>query len=172
MIDIEVSDPWDWITKHGSGPFKGVAVANSQRHVLVKLQKSLPFADVDNDYILGTVRHSDESFQSLKRGLDVPCNIWPLTTDELQGAEGGSPLEKSHHLPGKKAQGVSFGKYCCRLALKVLLGALARISLDTIQPPIKGNVRCPTSTARGAGLVMSDIDRSRRRSVNQSSNRK
>ena len=111
-VEIMVSDPWDWVTEHGPGPFRGKALATTEDSVLVQLDDRIDFGGNMNEFVIASARHSGDSFAKLKRGQRTPCDLRPMPADAIQPGEPESMM----------AQAVAFAEASRR---GFLLGALS-----------------------------------------------
>jgi len=91
VVEVSVSDPWDWVTENGSGPFVGEVVANDTNHVLVRLKSPIQFADVENVFVLSSTRHAGDSYSNLKTGFSLPSNILPMP-ESAMNTQGGEAM--------------------------------------------------------------------------------
>lgn len=78
-----VSDPWDFSTQYGSGPFQGEIRATRKEAWLVKLSAPLRYQNTEFSYLVVTARHDDKSLSEVSKTSAVPVNMTPI------------PLEKS-----------------------------------------------------------------------------
>ena len=91
VIGVSISDPWDWVTENGSGPFVGEVVANVTNHVLVRLKSPIQFADVENVFVLSSTRHAGDSYSNLTTGLRLPSNFLPVPESAIS-TQGGEAM--------------------------------------------------------------------------------
>lgn len=75
---IEVSDPWEFVSIHGSGPFAVDIEAVDGGAMLVRLRAPYRYRDTDFSYLAATARHSNAALDALSSGMTVPVNLVPL----------------------------------------------------------------------------------------------
>src|SRR4051812_3327762 len=99
-VGIVVSDPWEFGTAHGSGPFDAEIIQagpNPNRRgkdiaALVRLKLPLQFEGTDCEYFVAQVRHEGTTMDVLRDGRPVHCN---LTRVPVERASGPSALDLS-----------------------------------------------------------------------------
>ena len=98
-INVVVSDPWEFGTLHGTGPFTGkilkvgVDPSNSERQsALIQLDMPLVFEGVQCEFFVANSRHVDESLQDILNGSSVVCNLTRISQDH---ASSSNPLDLS-----------------------------------------------------------------------------
>jgi len=81
-VEIEISDPWEFGTTHGTGPFGGrlTKVFSSEEYsggklAVLKLYTFLDFNGVRYKFLLAQARHTDSSVADIDDGKTVLCNI-------------------------------------------------------------------------------------------------
>lgn len=102
-VELEVSDPWEFGTVHGTGPFYGKLVKLFSSKVycgdklaVLKLNKSLDFKAVRYEYLLAQARHTDASITELENGGKVRCNLSAISEGS---ANANDPLVASREDP-------------------------------------------------------------------------
>ena len=88
QVDILVSDPWDFVTEHGAGPFKAqVLQVNDSRPeeqgLLVQLEQPLIDKGVRLEYFVVSPRHADSDLASLARGQILTAAVNHIPPDRL-----------------------------------------------------------------------------------------
>lgn len=98
-VMIVVSDPWDFGTAHGTGPFVGkVLKVDRDEHVpggqaiLLQLNIPLEYRDVGCEFFVASPRPEIGSFDSLMEGVGVDCNLTRIPADR---ASSPNPLDLS-----------------------------------------------------------------------------
>ena len=81
-IEIEVSDPWEFCTVHGTGPFHGrlIKLFTSEEYYsdklgVAKLDTPLDFKGMQYEYLLVQSRHADVHVAEIENGRTVCCNL-------------------------------------------------------------------------------------------------
>jgi len=82
-VEIIVSDPWDFGTAHGAGPFKACltcAASDPNRAMkgtaaVFKLEETRMFRDVKCEYFVAQTRHEGSDLERLSVGEPVNCNL-------------------------------------------------------------------------------------------------
>jgi len=84
---LYISDPWDFGTQHGNGPFT-VSLADwsgdaekTRGQALIELDRGLEFKGVRFRSLVATTRHSEEGFEALEEGHEVAVNLTPVADD-------------------------------------------------------------------------------------------
>jgi hypothetical protein len=75
---LEISDPWDFVTMHGAGPFPAVVLASGSGAILLRLNSPLRFAGVDYGHLVATARHAAPNLESAAHSVAVPVNLVPV----------------------------------------------------------------------------------------------
>lgn len=74
VVELTISDPWDFVSHRGAGPFVGHVVTSSSGKLAVLLSDALR----GDDSIAGAVvsaRYAHAAFDTLCCGKATPCNI-------------------------------------------------------------------------------------------------
>jgi hypothetical protein len=85
-IAITPTDPWDFVTFVGSGPFSGVVVQVDQdnyRAVILCLNKPICYCKNQATFFTASARHAGEDFRN-EKGNVLFCNFISLTDAEGQ----------------------------------------------------------------------------------------
>lgn len=87
-VTIVVSNPWEFGTAHGTGPFVGRVLkvggaedAPGRYLVLLQLYRPLDYKDVSCEYFIASPRLESGSFDSLAEEAGVDCNLTRIPTD-------------------------------------------------------------------------------------------
>lgn len=89
-ISIVVSDPWDFGTVHGTGPFVGVVLAEKgfeediSRNALIKLDAPLEYKGVLCEYFVADARSQGDSLGSISGRKTVPCALTQVPEEHIQ----------------------------------------------------------------------------------------
>ena len=78
-VELVISDPWDFVSVVGSGPFRAAVVDamlcdTSIDAVLLKLETQLVYEDYICEYLITTPRHEDDDFGHLLSGQSIHAN--------------------------------------------------------------------------------------------------
>lgn len=81
-VDITVSDPWDFGTEHGTGPFTGKVLQTGSNYwvsgedaILLQVEPPLAYRGTTCEYFVATPRLITSSLPSLTNGYQVECNL-------------------------------------------------------------------------------------------------
>ncbi|MBS1853543.1 MAG: hypothetical protein JST79_21810 [Acidobacteria bacterium] len=83
-ISFIPSDPWDFVTVNGSGPFLGTVAAMNEanhREMFVKLDKHLQYAGIEADYFYVSNRFVGQKF--IISHQDIPCDFCSMLESEI-----------------------------------------------------------------------------------------
>ncbi|HEY7066040.1 MAG TPA: hypothetical protein VII06_31500 [Chloroflexota bacterium] len=86
-VQVWVSEPWDFGTEHGCGPFRATVLESGAVDsmpgdtVLLRLATALEFKGVRCEYLVATPRHEAPSFASLDSGGMLPANLVRIPED-------------------------------------------------------------------------------------------
>jgi hypothetical protein len=92
VVTLMVSDPWDFGTEHGNGPFlaavvglesKGEGSAGAQ--ALLRLQTALDFEGVNCEYLIARARHQGDSIRDIV-SRPVFCNLTVIPSERALSA--------------------------------------------------------------------------------------
>lgn len=76
-VQLIVSDPWDFVTAWGSGPFKAwiVEIDNSSPpRLLLKLERPIEYRDCRFEFLVASPRHTHDSLADLPDGRSIHIN--------------------------------------------------------------------------------------------------
>ena len=99
-IKITVSQPWDFGTMHGTGPFAGQILfvgsdpnrSEKRAAALVKLDKPLLFEGVTCEFFVAQPRLKNQSIETITSGAPVECGLTCISTERARSAD---PLDLS-----------------------------------------------------------------------------
>lgn len=98
-VTIVVSDPWDFGTAHGTGPFaaKVLKVGRDDNvpggySMLLQLNTPLHYRDLSCEFVVASPRSERGSFDFLTEGAGVDCNLTRIPEDR---AASPNPLDLS-----------------------------------------------------------------------------
>jgi hypothetical protein len=103
-VSLLISDPWDFVTDHGSGPFLGQILqvgpdywlekfANrSGKTILIQLSTPLTIEGTRYEYLIASPRHETGDISQLLQGLEVICGISCIPQER---ATGSTPFDLS-----------------------------------------------------------------------------
>ena len=97
-IKITVSEPWDFGTMHGTGPFAGQILfvgsdpnrSEKRAAALVKLDKPLLFEGVTCEFFVAQPRLKNQSIETITTGGSVECGLTCISTERARSA---NPLD-------------------------------------------------------------------------------
>lgn len=103
IIDVEISDPWDFGTAHGTGPFQGCLIKffasqeyGADKLGVVKLDEPLDFQNMRYEYLLVQSRHVDTQVAEIENGKRVLCNLSAISEASTNATD---PLIASRNDP-------------------------------------------------------------------------
>jgi len=70
---LMVSDPWEFGTEHGVGPFEVTVEQVSETHIFLKVVSPWTYMDIQWEYLVGTGRHG--SLVALFTGEKISTNL-------------------------------------------------------------------------------------------------
>ena len=89
QVRIMVSDPWDWGSQFGCGPFFAQALKWEQSDdgratsMLLRLSEPRTFEDVDCEYFIARPRHENSRLEGIARGQEVECGMTRITEEQV-----------------------------------------------------------------------------------------
>jgi hypothetical protein len=102
-VAIEVSDPWEFGTAHGTGPFDGHLMKlfsckeyNGDILAVLRLDTPLDFKGMRYEFLLAQARHTNVSVADIENGNQILCNISAISK---QSAAAVDPLISSKDDP-------------------------------------------------------------------------
>jgi len=86
-VNLIVSDPWEFGTEHGTGPFTGRIVhvgssASGDVAVLLRLDDPLSFKGESLQCFIATPRLEEDKLENLADGAQVNVNLTRITEDQ------------------------------------------------------------------------------------------
>jgi len=92
VIKLTVSDPWEFCTENGEGPFSATIVSTDEHEsILLKLENSLKYDGHDCEYFVASPRHEGVQIESLEKN-ELDCNMKLIPKDK---AESDNPFDLS-----------------------------------------------------------------------------
>ena len=99
-VKITVSEPWEFGTMHGTGPFAGQILfvgsdpnrSEKRAAALVRLDKPLFFEGVICEFFVAQPRLKDQSIETITTGASVECGLTCISTERARSA---NPLDLS-----------------------------------------------------------------------------
>ncbi len=92
-LSITVSDPWEFVTEHGSGPLEATVIeealnaeAPEGNALLLKLLAPINHAATICEYFVAAERSSGDRFSDLLRGRAVNCGLTRISRERAQSA--------------------------------------------------------------------------------------
>lgn len=84
-INVTVSDPWEFVTEFGSGPFKFkiLEVDKNFKKALIQFVPPLKSDSKRLTYFVVQVRHENESISNLVKNKSIACNLTGIPSDRL-----------------------------------------------------------------------------------------
>lgn len=73
QVEVTVSDPWEFGTQHGTGPFAATVLRagrgeTGQEALLLRLRAPLAYRGVNCEYLVASPRHTSGSLSALTAG--------------------------------------------------------------------------------------------------------
>jgi hypothetical protein len=96
-IKIIVSDPWDFVTAEGSGPFRAQIIKTTKEEsgrlrALIKLDTPIMFDKLTYEYLVAENRHLQHPLDEIVSGTKIPCS---LTVTSPERAKSSNPTDLS-----------------------------------------------------------------------------
>lgn len=94
------TDPWEFVTSTGSGPFGGTVtnVDSAEREtIVIRLDNPIHYEGVEAHFIEASTRHVGDKFESLFGGT-VFCNVMSLTNEEGRTGFLAQPISFENRL--------------------------------------------------------------------------
>ena len=79
-----VSDPWDFGTQYGTGPFPGEIIATTNEAWLLKLPEPIRYQNTEFSYLVVTARHVGTSLSEVSKTSAVPVNMTPIPPEKAK----------------------------------------------------------------------------------------
>lgn len=79
LIALRISDPWDFGTQCGVGPFFGSAIDEDNNRLLLLFTKPITYLDLTYQSALCSLRHKGSSIRDLICGGAIAVNVVLLT---------------------------------------------------------------------------------------------
>lgn len=91
-VRLVVSDPWDFVTKNGSGPFEGRIERLCPNSFLVHLNSSVMNGNRSFQYFIASPRYEKDVVVDLLKAATLHCNLVAIPDDR---AHSGNPCDLS-----------------------------------------------------------------------------
>lgn len=89
-VELTFSDPWDFVTENGAGPFLGKILQLGQSFwnkdnsaVLLKLTRPISFHDTVYEYMIASPRLESDAIEGWGQGSILGCNLIGLPPERL-----------------------------------------------------------------------------------------
>lgn len=92
-VNLSVSDPWDFGTIHGTGPFSAQVLKEcspeGQRAcaILIKLDKPLKYKDLRCEYFVASPRLERDSLDNIQQGVSVGCGLTCISEEHAKSPD-------------------------------------------------------------------------------------
>jgi len=73
-VDVLVSDPWEFGTECGAGPFPGSVIEASGHCIVIRLLKPVVFDGALISTVVASARHTEDSFDTVSECM-MPANL-------------------------------------------------------------------------------------------------
>lgn len=80
VVDLTVSDPWEFGTECGDGPFRGRVIDSSGDALAIRLEAPLRFQGMQLATVIVRPRHTGESMDVLVSARRLSANLLFLTS--------------------------------------------------------------------------------------------
>lgn len=91
-ISIVISEPWDFVTEQGSGPFKASVIQigidpwnQGQKALLIYLDTPFIYKGVNYKYLIVTSRYDSDDVSSLVSNSSINCNFVGIPKEKATG---------------------------------------------------------------------------------------
>ncbi len=79
-----VSDPWEFGTDHGCGPFESVVVGQSEHVLLLKPNAPFTYSGEMWEFLAATPRHADAGINALTQISKIEVNVIRVDADKAK----------------------------------------------------------------------------------------
>lgn len=86
-VQLIVSDPWDFVTAAGSGPFRAGIVeldGSSPTRMLPKLKTPIEYRNIRCEFLVASPRHADDLPANLLIGRAIHVNVLCIGRSEIE----------------------------------------------------------------------------------------
>ncbi|HPR50095.1 MAG TPA: hypothetical protein PK341_19100 [Spirochaetota bacterium] len=80
-VTLKISDPWEFGTECGIGPFKGIIKDTNIDHILIKLENPIKYNGKVLIVALCRPRHSGSKIEDILNRIQLSANILLLSVD-------------------------------------------------------------------------------------------
>jgi hypothetical protein len=93
LVEILVSDPWDWCTVIGGGPFDAkilkwkIDKGGQAVEMLLSLLIPRTYKGVECAYFVGSPRHEEDRLEDILRGRELPCDLVCIPKDRANSTD-------------------------------------------------------------------------------------
>ncbi len=84
-VELRVSDPWDFCTLYGSGPFTANIERVQPPALLVRLDCPFNYRGEQHEYLIVQLRHSDNNVYSFREGRELLVGTTAIPTARAVG---------------------------------------------------------------------------------------
>lgn len=92
-IALIISDPWDFYSKNGPGPFTANILQIKNEDILIRLIKTIKFKENVCEYFIVRSRYETNFIEELIKGETIPVN---LTMINDKNAKENDPFDLSN----------------------------------------------------------------------------
>ena len=78
-----MSDPWEFCTESGTGPFNGVIKDKDTEHILIELDCPIHYQGMKFKIAVSRPRHNQTQNEDILKGEPLPSNILLMTSNEM-----------------------------------------------------------------------------------------
>jgi hypothetical protein len=91
-VSVLVSEPWEFGTEHGVGPFTATVFqvnegGDREQGVLLQLTAPLTYQGVQCEYLIASPRYAGEAIGSLITGQTLPCCLTRIPEERATGPD-------------------------------------------------------------------------------------
>jgi len=100
---LEVSDPWEFGSEHGAGPFAASIDTASPQGLILKLASPLTYKGLIFRSVVATARHDDKPLDTITDHGFTPVNLTPIPLHQDTSPEdafGAAAQWRGWHLIG------------------------------------------------------------------------
>ncbi len=80
-VIIMISDPWEFGTENGCGPFEGSLLKTDDGSTALRLDKPLTFKNISYEHLVVTSRYDVDLVRELQMGNESAANFAPVGKD-------------------------------------------------------------------------------------------
>jgi len=81
-IKVRISDPWDFGTEHGNGPFDATIIKSTKDKIVIKFIKPFQYKDTNCQYFVASCRHQNQFDEDFPNKTEISVNLTKIEFDD------------------------------------------------------------------------------------------